>query len=96
VQLAGTIEILGVALAVTGNLLINFRNRGGYLAWIAANALLFLVSLGAGLHWMAGLYVVFTLLAIHGFSQWGKSHEADFAVSRYRRQPSAEHRRSNE
>jgi nicotinamide riboside transporter PnuC len=97
VQLATTIEILGVGLAVSGNLLINFRNRSGYLAWIAANALLFLVSLGAGLRWMAGLYVVFTLLAIDGFTRWGKTCEANIAVGRYRSPPSVEqHRSGNE
>lgn len=65
-----TLELISAIIAVTGTLLITFKNKIGFLFWIIGNALWVIYGLITKQYFFMTQYIIFTLLAIFGFVRW--------------------------
>ena len=60
------------ALSIIGVILNIKRIRAGFLLWCATNASWAIIDYRAGLYAQSALFVVYFVLAVVGFYQWGK------------------------
>ncbi|GEM_PF-3427555 len=67
------LEAISAFLGVLGTLLITFKNKNGFLVWIVGNFLWVVYGFITQQYFFMTQYIVFTLLAIFGFSKWMKS-----------------------
>jgi nicotinamide riboside transporter PnuC len=62
-----------LVLAVTGNLLVNFKKRFGFIIWILSNIAWIVVNIiGPTNISQIIMYVIYMGLNIHGFIYWKK------------------------
>ena len=69
------LSILGVIFSLGGNILIMFKKRSGWLAWIVGNLLWIGVNFIGVMNWpMVLMYLAYMLINIGGFISWGRKH----------------------
>lgn len=66
-------ETMGSVAALVGQVLNNHKNIGAYYVWSLANVLLAGVTFYAGFYRMTFMYVVMTLVCVHGVYKWNKT-----------------------
>lgn len=67
------LSIFGLVSTISGNVLINFRRRIGFLVWIIGNILWILVNVfGTFNVFMVIMYVLYAALNVDGWIRWKK------------------------
>lgn len=67
------LSIFGLVSTISGNVLINFRRRIGFLVWIIGNVLWILVNVfGTFNVFMVIMYVLYAALNVDGWIRWKK------------------------
>lgn len=64
---------LAAALAVTGNVLVIWKSRWGYVLWLMSNGYYIWYNWRLGSSAQAALFVVYTGLSVWGFIRWRTS-----------------------
>ena len=67
------LQIAGWLLTVLGQVQIASKARRGFLTWIAANAVLIVLCMHAGLWWSIGMYATNVGVCLWSFRRWGKA-----------------------
>ena len=71
--LVTTLSIFGLISTISGNILINHRQKIGFLVWIVGNILWILVNVfGTFNIFMVIMYVLYAALNIDGWIKWSK------------------------
>ena len=67
------LSIFGLISTISGNLLINYRRKIGFLVWIVGNILWILVNVfGTFNLYMVIMYVLYAILNVDGWIKWSK------------------------
>jgi membrane protein implicated in regulation of membrane protease activity len=68
------LSLLSLALALTGNILVNKQKKHGFTAWIVANAGWVTVGLLSGQpnYFQIAMFTAYTVMNVIGFRQWTK------------------------
>ena len=68
------LSILALIFSLSGNILINFKKRMGFLVWIVSNVIWIVVNLiSIQVNWsQVIMFFVYILLSVHGFINWKK------------------------
>ena len=75
--MVGIFSTIGLILAITGNLLINHKNRLGYIVWIVSNVFWITVNIlnaEPNIQQII-MFSIYTALNIHGLVKWGTKNE---------------------
>jgi nicotinamide riboside transporter PnuC len=67
---AQTLQILGWALTLLGQVLNGLRRRQGFILWVAANVVMIGLAAYVGLWWSIGMYTTNTLVCLWSYRQW--------------------------
>lgn len=67
---AQTLQILGWALTLLGQMLNGLRLRQGFILWVAANVVMIGLAAHVGLWWSIGMYTTNTLVCLWSYRQW--------------------------
>ena len=71
--LVTVLSIFGLVSTISGNILINYRRKIGFLVWIIGNILWILVNVfGTFNLYMVIMYVLYAILNVDGWIKWGK------------------------
>ena len=70
---AEALQIAGWLLTVLGQVQLASKARRGFLTWIAANAVLIVLCVHAGLWWSIGMYATNAVACLWSFRRWGES-----------------------
>ena len=71
--LVTTLSVFGLISTISGNILINFRRKIGFLVWIVGNILWILVNVfGTFNIFMVIMYVLYAILNVDGWIRWKK------------------------
>ena len=71
--LVTTLSIFGLISTISGNILINYRRKIGFLVWIVGNILWILVNVfGTFNIFMVIMYVLYAALNIDGWIKWSR------------------------
>jgi hypothetical protein len=70
IPLHDALQIAGWLLTVLGQVQIALRQRQGFVTWIAANAVLIVLSLHVGLWWSSGMYVTNVGVCLWSYRRW--------------------------
>ena len=67
------VSFIALVLSLSGNVLINFKKRAGFVVWFASNVLWVAVNLIGTPNWsQIAMFVVYMAFNVHGFLRWGK------------------------
>jgi len=66
------IEEITVGLALVGSILNANKRVEGFYFWLCANGLGIYLFIGSKLYYIAGLYFVYSIIALYGIWRWGK------------------------
>ena len=67
------LSIFGLISTISGNVLINYRRKIGFLIWIIGNILWILVNVfGTFNIFMVIMYIMYAALNVDGWIRWGK------------------------
>lgn len=66
------LSIIATLLSITGNLLVNKKNRIGFIIWIFPNMFWIYIALNNINYSQAFLFLFYCVLNIDGFIKWGK------------------------
>lgn len=73
----GILSFLALATSLSGNALVNYRRRVGFIVWIVSNILWILVNLVGTTNWCQVLmFIVYMCLNIQGWIVWGRKEPA--------------------
>lgn len=67
---AQSLQILGWALTLLGQVLNGLRLRQGFILWVAANVVMIGLAAYVGLWWSIGMYITNTLACLWSYRQW--------------------------
>ena len=67
------LSILSLVLSLTGNILVNYKQRFGFIVWIASNFSWIAVNLVGETNWpQIIMFVIYAGLNVQGFVIWSK------------------------
>jgi len=66
------LEAISAIIAISGTLLITFKNKTGFLFWVIGNSLWAIYGLLTKQYFFMTQYIIFTALAVFGFVRWFK------------------------
>lgn len=70
------LSVIALVLSLTGNILINYKKRIGYIVWISSNIAWIAVNVTGQFNVpMVIMYVVYMILNIQGFILWGRNNK---------------------
>ena len=70
------LSILSLVLSLTGNILVNYKMRYGFIVWIASNFSWIAVNLVGETNWpQIIMFVIYTGLNVQGFIIWSKKKQ---------------------
>lgn len=70
------LSVIALVLSLTGNILINYKKRIGYIVWISSNIAWIAVNVTGQFNIpMVIMYVVYVALNIQGFILWGRNNK---------------------
>jgi len=73
VDIVTILSIFGLVSTISGNVLINYRRKIGFLVWIIGNILWILVNVfGTFNVFMVIMYVLYAVLNVDGWIKWSK------------------------
>ena len=68
------LSILSLVLSLTGNILVNYKKRYGFIVWIASNISWIAVNLVGETNWpQIIMFVIYAGLNVQGFVIWSKT-----------------------
>ena len=70
------LSILSLVLSLTGNILVNYKQRYGFIVWIASNFSWIAVNLVGETNWpQIIMFVIYAGLNVQGFIIWSKKKQ---------------------
>lgn len=67
------LSILSLVLSLTGNILVNYKQRFGFIVWIASNFSWIAVNLVGETNWpQIIMFIIYAGLNVQGFVIWSK------------------------
>lgn len=70
------LSILSLVLSLTGNILVNYKMRYGFIVWIASNFSWIAVNLVGETNWpQIIMFVIYAGLNVQGFIIWSKKKQ---------------------
>ena len=70
------LSILSLVLSLTGNMLVNYKQRYGFIVWIASNISWIAVNLVGETNWpQIIMFVIYAGLNVQGFIIWSKKKQ---------------------
>ena len=69
-SLTSTLQLAGWLLTALGQVQVALKLRQGFLTWIAANAVLIVLSASVGLWWSIGMYLTNVGVCIWSYCRW--------------------------
>lgn len=70
------LSILSLVLSLTGNILVNYKQRYGFIVWIASNISWIAVNLVGETNWpQIIMFVIYAGLNVQGFIIWSKKKQ---------------------
>lgn len=70
------LSILSLILSLTGNILVNYKMRYGFIVWIASNFSWIAVNLVGETNWpQIIMFVIYAGLNVQGFIIWSKKKQ---------------------
>lgn len=67
------LSILSLVLSLTGNILVNYKQRYGFIIWIASNISWIAVNLVGETNWpQVIMFVIYAVLNVQGFIIWSR------------------------
>ena len=69
-SLTSTLQLAGWLLTALGQVQVALKLRQGFLTWIAANAVLIVLSASVGLWWSIGMYLTNVGVCIWSYRRW--------------------------
>lgn len=71
------LSVIALVLSLTGNILINYKKRIGYIVWILSNVAWIAVNVTGQFNVpMVIMYVVYVALNIQGFALWSRKNNS--------------------
>lgn len=71
------LSVIALVLSLTGNILINYKKRIGYIVWILSNVAWIAVNVTGQFNVpMVIMYVVYVALNIQGFVLWSRKNNS--------------------
>jgi nicotinamide riboside transporter PnuC len=71
------LSVIALVLSLTGNILINYKKRIGYIVWIASNIAWIAVNVTGQFNIpMVIMYVVYVALNVQGFVLWSRKNKS--------------------
>lgn len=71
--MVGIVSVFALITSLTGNILVNYRKRSGFIIWSVSNVLWITVNFISTLNIAQVLmYMVYLLLNLQGFIVWGR------------------------
>ena len=71
------LSVIALMLSLTGNILINYKKRIGYIVWILSNVAWIAVNVTGQFNIpMVIMYVVYVALNIQGFVLWSRKNKS--------------------
>ncbi len=68
------VSVLALVASLTGNTLINFKKKVGFIVWILSNILWIVVNLMGTPNWsQIIMFIVYMALNVHGYVTWTKA-----------------------
>lgn len=65
------LSIVSLVLSISGNILVNFKKKIGFLVWIASNFSWIAVNLLGETNWpQIAMFIIYMGLNIQGYIQW--------------------------
>jgi hypothetical protein len=71
IETADVLQIAGWLLTVVGQVQIALKVRTGFVTWTAANAVLIVLCIHAGLWWSIGMHGTNTVVCLWSYRKWG-------------------------
>lgn len=73
-MLLNVLSFAALVCSLSGNALVNYRKRYGFLVWILSNVLWILVNLLGGMNVCQVLmFIAYMCLNVQGYILWGRS-----------------------
>ena len=70
------LSFLALASSLSGNALVNYRKRIGFIVWIVSNILWILVNLVGTTNWCQVLmFIAYMCLNVQGWLVWGRKEK---------------------
>ena len=70
------LSILSLILSLTGNILVNYKQRYGFIVWIASNISWIAVNFVGETNWpQIIMFVIYAGLNVQGFIIWSKKKQ---------------------
>lgn len=74
-----TLSIIALILSLTGNILVNFKKKIGFVIWTVSNIFWIAVNfLGTPNIPQVFMYIIYAMLNIQGFIIWRKKESKNF------------------
>jgi len=73
VTFADALQIAGWLLTVIGQVQVASKARWGFITWTAANVVLIVLCMRAGLWWSIGMYATNVGVCLWSFRRWGRA-----------------------
>lgn len=68
------LSVIALILSLMGNVMLNFKNKFGYIVWILSNVLWIAINYLDHLNVpQVIMYLTYTLLNVHGFIRWSRN-----------------------
>ena len=72
-----SVEYVATILGILGGLLVAFKQRSGFIAWIFGNALWVIFGIAHGIWGLVLLFSVYEVISIISFWYWGKAEKGE-------------------
>ena len=71
-----TLSIIALILSLVGNILVNYKNKLGFIIWISSNVFWIVVNfLGDVNYPQVIMYLIYVGLNVEGYMNWSKKKE---------------------
>lgn len=70
-----TLSVFALICSIAGNILINMKNRAGYIIWIIGNILWIVINYIDHMNVsQVVMYIIYLILNIQGFIKWSRDN----------------------
>ena len=71
-----TLSIIALILSLTGNILVNFKKKLGFIIWISSNVFWIIINFMGDVNYpQVIMYLIYVGLNIQGYINWSRKKE---------------------
>ena len=71
-----TLSIIALALSLVGNILVNYKNKLGFIIWISSNIFWIVVNFMGDVNYpQVIMYLIYAGLNVQGYINWSRKKE---------------------